>query len=151
LDEGTEYDYLQARISQVAYLGNLIKSAGLPLLEPFGGHAIYVDASRFLPQIQPLHYPAQVLGVELYIEAGVRGVEIGTVLADRDPVTRAERPPRFELLRLAIPRRVYTNSHMEVVAWGLQQVYKRRDSLKGLKISYEAEILRHFTATFERR
>jgi len=151
LMESTEYDYLHARISQVAYLGNLIKAAGMPLIEPFGGHAVYVDAGRFLPQIPALHYPAQVLGVELYVEAGVRGVEIGTVLADRDPQTRKERPPKLELLRLAIPRRVYTNSHMEVVAWGLKQVWNRRDSLTGLKIKYEAEIMRHFTATFERR
>ncbi|MDD2228317.1 MAG: tryptophanase [Candidatus Cloacimonetes bacterium] len=151
LQEGTEYDYLHARISQVAYLGNLLKAAGIPLIEPFGGHAIYVDAKNFLPHIPQLHYPAQVLGVELYIEAGVRGVEIGTVLADRDPITRDERPPKMELLRLAIPRRVYTNSHMDVVAWGLKQVWDRKNSLKGLTIKYEADIMRHFTATFEKR
>ena len=151
LQEGTEYDYLHARISQVAYLGSLVKAAGIPLIEPFGGHAIYIDAKNFLPHIPQLQYPAQVLGVELYIEAGVRGVEIGTVLADRDPQTREERLPKMELLRLAIPRRVYTNSHMDVVAWGLKQVWNRKDSIKGLKIKYEAEIMRHFTATFEKR
>lgn len=149
INEGTEYEYLHARISQVKYLGDKLKEAGIPLLEPFGGHAIYVDAKKFLPHIPQTQYPAQVLGVELYIEAGVRGVEIGTVLADRDPVTREERPPKMELLRLAIPRRVYTNNHMDVIVWGLKQVWERRNSLKGYKIKYEAEIMRHFTSTFE--
>ena len=150
INEGTEYDYLHARISQVKYLGDQLKAAGIPLLEPFGGHAIYVDAKEFFPQIPQLQYPAQVLGVELYIEAGVRGVEIGTVLADRDPVTREERPPRMELLRLAIPRRVYTNNHMDVIVWGLKQVWNRKDKCQGLKIKYEAPIMRHFTSTFEK-
>ena len=150
LDEGTEYEYLHARISQVAYLGEQLKNAGIPLLEPFGGHAIYVDALKFFPHIPQIEYPAQVLGVELYIEAGVRGVEIGTVLADRDPVTRQERPPKMELLRLAIPRRVYTNNHMNMVVWGLKQVWERRNDCRGLKITWEAPIMRHFTASFER-
>ncbi|HOQ79653.1 MAG TPA: tryptophanase [Candidatus Cloacimonadota bacterium] len=150
LNESTEYDYLHARISQIEYLGNKLKEAGIPLLEPFGGHAIYVDAIDFLPQIPQNQYPAQVLGVELYIEAGVRAVEIGTVLADRDPETREERIPKMELLRLAIPRRVYTNNHMDMIVWGLQQVWERRKSLQGLKIKYEAPIMRHFTATFEK-
>ena len=149
LNEGSEYDYLHARISQVHYLGNQLKTAGIPLLEPFGGHAIYVDALHFFPHIPQLQYPAQTLGVELYIEAGVRGVEIGTVLADRDPVTRAERPPKMELLRLAIPRRVYTNNHMDMIVWGLKQVYQRRNACKGYKIKFEAPIMRHFTATYE--
>lgn len=150
LNESTEFEYLNARISQIEYLGNKLKGYGIPLLEPFGGHAIYIDAKNFLPHIPQLQYPAQVLGVELYIEAGIRSVEIGTVLADRDPVTREERPPKLELLRLAIPRRVYTNNHMDVIAWGLKQVWNRRDSITGYKIKYEAPIMRHFTSTFER-
>ncbi|MCB5250411.1 MAG: tryptophanase [Candidatus Cloacimonadales bacterium] len=150
LDEATEFDYLHARISQIEYLGNKLKEAGIPLLEPFGGHAIYVDAKDFLPHIPPTQYPAQVLGVELYIESGVRAVEIGTVLADRDPVTREERVPKMELLRLAIPRRVYTNNHMDMIVWGLQQVWENRKSRTGLRIKYEAPIMRHFTATFEK-
>lgn len=150
LCEGTEYEYLHARISQVKYLGEQLKKAGIPLLEPFGGHAIYVDALSFFPNIPQLQYPAQVLGVELYVEAGVRGVEIGTVLADRDPITREERPPKIELLRLAIPRRVYTNNHMDVIVWGLKKVWDRRQDCKGLKIKYEAPIMRHFTATYEK-
>ena len=150
LEEGTDVEYLHARISQVAYLGEQLKKAGIPLLEPFGGHAIYVDAKKFLPHLPQTQYPAQVLGVELYIEAGVRGVEIGTVLADRDPITRDERPPKMELLRLAIPRRVYTNNHMDMIVWGLKQVWNRREQCQGLKIKWEAPIMRHFTATFER-
>jgi len=149
LEEGTEYEYLHTRISQVKYLGEELKKAGIPLLEPFGGHAIYVDAMKFLPHIPQTQYPAQVLGVELYVEAGVRGVEIGTVLADRDPITRTERPPKMELLRLAIPRRVYTNNHMDMIVWGLKQVWNRREKCKGLKIKWEAPIMRHFTSTFE--
>ncbi|MCL2063059.1 MAG: tryptophanase [Candidatus Cloacimonetes bacterium] len=150
LEEGTDFNYLQARISQVAYLGEQLKKAGIPLLEPFGGHAIYVDAMKFFPHIPQIQYPAQVLGVELYVEAGVRGVEIGTVLADRDPVSRQERPPKIELLRLAIPRRVYTNNHIDMIVWGLKQVWNRRNECKGLKIKWEAPIMRHFTATFEK-
>jgi tryptophanase len=150
LCESTEYDYLHARISQVSYLGDKLKENGIPLLEPFGGHAVYVDALKFFPHIPQTQYPAQVLGVELYIEAGVRGVEIGTVLADRDPVTREERPPKIELLRLAIPRRVYTTNHMDVIVWGLVQVWKRRHECTGLKIKYEAPIMRHFTATYQK-
>ncbi len=150
LEEATEYEYLHARISQVQYLGNKLKSMGIPVVEPFGGHAVYVEAKSFFPQIPQTQYPAQVLGVELYIEAGVRGVEIGTVLADRDPVTRQERPSSMELLRLAIPRRVYTNNHMDIVAWGLKQIWDKRESYSGLKINYEAPIMRHFTATFEK-
>jgi len=150
LMEATEYDYLHARISQVAYLGDQINAFGIPVVLPYGGHAIYVDAKSFFPQIPQTQYPAQVLGIELYIEAGVRGVEIGTVLADRDPQTRAERPPKMELLRLALPRRVYTNNHMDIVAWGLNEIYKKKESYTGLRILSEAPIMRHFTATFAR-
>jgi len=150
LMESTEYDYLHARISQVAYLGDLIRAYGIPIVEPAGGHAIYVDAKAFFPHIPQTEYPAQVLGVALYEEAGVRGVEIGTVLADRDPVSREERPPKLELLRLAIPRRVYTNNHMQIVAWGLNEIWQKRESYRGLKITWEAPIMRHFTTRFER-
>ncbi|PID28662.1 MAG: tyrosine phenol-lyase [Candidatus Cloacimonadota bacterium] len=149
LDEGTEFDYLDSRIKQVQYLGERLKEEGIPVMEPFGGHAVYVDAKRFLPHIPQLKFPAQVLAVELYKEAGVRGVEIGTVLADRDPVTRENRPAKLELLRLAIPRRVYTNNHMEVIVWGLKQIAERKEELKGLEITYEAPIMRHFTSTFK--
>ncbi len=148
IDEATEFDYLHNRIQQVQRLGKRLEEEGIPILKPIGGHAVYVDAMKFFPHIPQDHCPAQTLGVELYIEAGVRGVEIGIVLADRDPVTRENRYPKFDLLRLAIPRRVYTENHMEVVVWGLKQVYKRRESCSGLKITYEAPIMRHFTAEF---
>ncbi len=149
LMESTEFEYLEARISQVKYLGDEITKLGIPIVKPAGGHAIYVDAKSFFPQIPATQYPAQVLGVALYVESGVRGVEIGTVLADRDPVTREERMAKMELLRLAIPRRVYTNNHMDVVVWGLKQIWAKRETYKGLKIKFEAPIMRHFTATFE--
>jgi tryptophanase len=149
LMESTEYEYLHSRIEQVAYLGRRLDEEGVPVLKPFGGHAIFIDAKKFLPQIPQSQYPAQVLGIELYKEAGVRGVEIGTVLADRDPVTRQNRFPKLELLRLAIPRRVYTNNHMELVVWGCKQVLANRENLRGLEITYEAPIMRHFTAKFK--
>jgi len=148
LREATTFSFLHGRISQVKYLGERLLEEGIPIVEPIGGHAVYIDAKRFLPNMSQYKYPAQVLGVELYKEAGVRGVEIGTVLADRDPITREERPPKLELLRLAIPRRVYTNNHMEVVVWALKQIWNRRDQLKGLEITWEAPIMRHFTTKF---
>lgn len=146
LDEGTEFDYLETRIEQVAYLGKKLKEFGIPVQEPFGGHAIFVDAVKFLPYIPREEFVAQTLAVELYLEAGVRGVEIGTLMADRDPVTRENRYPALELLRLAIPRRVYTNNHMDVVAVALKNIFDRRNEIKtGYQIVNEAPILRHFT------
>ncbi len=151
LYEGTEFDYLETRISQVALLGQKLKDYGIPVQYPFGGHAVFVDAKKFLPNIPKEEYIAQTLGVELYIEGGVRGVEIGTLLADRDPETGENRYPELELLRLAIPRRTYTNNHMEFVAAALINVYDRRDEItKGFKIVKEAPILRHFTVSLER-
>lgn len=151
LREATEFDYLEARIGQVAYLGNKLKEYGIPIQEPSGGHAIFVDALRFFPHIPQSEYIAQLIGVELYIESGVRGVEIGTLLADRDPETRQDRLPKLELLRLAIPRRVYTNNHMDYIAAALKNVYDRRNELKhGFRITWEAPIMRHFTVELER-
>lgn len=151
LDEGTEYEYLKSRISQVEYLGNQLVEWGIPIQRPVGGHAIFVDAKKFLPNVPKEEYIAQTLAVELYIEAGVRGVEIGTLLADRDPETRKDRYPRNEFLRLAIPRRAYTNNHMDVVAVALKNVFDRRESIRsGFRISYEAPIMRHFTVKLEK-
>jgi tryptophanase len=151
LYEGTELDYLESRISQVAYLGDRLKSFGIPLQQPFGGHAIFVDARKFLPKLAKEEFQAQTLAVELFIEAGVRGVEIGTLLADRDPETRENRYPDLEFLRLAIPRRVYTNNHMEYVAIALANVYERRNSItSGFRITWEAPIMRHFTVELEK-
>ncbi len=146
LDEGTEFDYLETRINQVAYLGGRLKEFGIPVQEPFGGHAIFIDAKRFLPHLPKEEFVAQTLAVELYKEAGIRGVEIGTLLADRDPETRENRFPALELLRLAIPRRVYTNNHMDVIAVALKNVFDRREEIKtGYHILSEAPIMRHFT------
>ncbi len=151
LYEGTEFDYLETRIGQVAYLGQQLKDHGIPVQYPFGGHAIFVDAKRFLPQMPVEQYVAQTLAVELYIEGGVRGVEIGTLLADRDPETGENRFPELELLRLAIPRRVYTNNHIDYVAAALINVFDRRNEIvSGLKITKEAPILRHFTVELEK-
>ncbi len=151
LYESTEYDYLEYRVKQVEYLGKKLKEYGVPILEPVGGHAVFIDAKRFFPHIPQSEYPAQLLGVELYIEGGVRGVEIGTILADRDPETGKERFPKLELLRLAIPRRVYTNNHMDYVAAAAANVFERREQIKrGFKIIYEAPIMRHFTIKLER-
>ncbi|MFO8234788.1 MAG: tryptophanase [Bacteroidales bacterium] len=151
LYEGTEFDYLETRIQQVAYLGQKLADFNIPVQHPFGGHAIFVDANAFLPDLPKEQLRAQTLAVELYIESGVRGVEIGTLLADRDPVTRKNRYPELELVRLTIPRRVYTNNHMDVVAAGLKNVFDRRDSItKGLKVVNEAPIMRHFTVEMER-
>ena len=151
LYEGTEFDYLETRIKQVAYLGQQLRDYGIPTQYPFGGHAIFIDAKRFLHKVPKEQFIAQTLGVELYIEAGVRGVEIGTLLADRDPDTRENRYPELELLRLAIPRRVYTNNHMDYVAAAVINVFDRRNEInKGFRIVKEAPILRHFTVELER-
>lgn len=152
LNESTEYNFLKARIGQVEYLGNKLIEYGIPVQRPIGGHAVFVDALSFLPHIPQSEYPAQLLGVELYKEGGVRGVEIGTLLADRDPVTREERFPKMELLRLAIPQRTYTFRHMDYIAAALKNVYDRRDEIKsGLEIVWQAEILRHFTVKLRKK
>lgn len=152
LYEGTEMDYLESRINQVAYLGQQLKDQGIPVQYPFGGHAIFVDACKFLPHIPREEFVAQTLAVELYLESGVRGVEIGALLADRDPETRKNRFPDLEFLRLTIPRRVYSRNHMDYVAAALANVYRRRKQIKkGLMILREAAILRHFTVELERK
>ena len=146
LYEGTEFDYLKSRIGQVAILGRKLTEFGVPVQQPYGGHAIFIDASKVLSHLPKEHFRAQTLGVELYIEAGVRGVEIGAIMADRDPVTRENRYPELELLRLAIPRRTYTNDHMNYVAVAMGNVYERRLQITtGLEIVEEVPILRHFT------
>jgi tryptophanase len=151
LDEGTEFDTLESRIEQVAYLGQKLSEYGVPVQKPFGGHAIFVDAIKFFPHIPREEYLAQTLAVETYIEGGVRGVEIGTLLADRDPVTGLDRFPRLELMRLAVPRRTYTNNHMDYVAATIGNVFERRNEIKhGFRITHEAPILRHFTVKLER-
>ncbi|HEX6197140.1 MAG TPA: tryptophanase [Jiangellaceae bacterium] len=148
LDEVLAEDYLRYRIVSTGYVVGHLHDAGVPVLRPAGGHAVYLDAGRFLPHIPPLQYPGQSLAVELYRHAGIRGVEIGTVMAGRDPATGAERAARLELVRLAIPRRVYTQSHMDYVIEAVIEVFGQRDSLSGYRIVDEPAFLRHFTATF---
>jgi tryptophanase leader peptide-associated protein len=151
LQESTEFDYLETRIKQVEYLGNKLMEYGVPIQFPIGGHAIFIDAKKVLPNVPKEEYQAQTLGVELYIEGGIRGVEIGTLLADRDPETRENRYPKLELLRLAIPRRVYTNNHMDYIAAAIKNVFDRRESIhKGYNIVWEAPIMRHFTVELDK-
>ena len=146
LDEGTEFDYLETRIKQVAFLAGKLDEYLIPYQRPAGGHAIFVDAKKMLPYVPKEEFIAQTLGIELYLEAGIRGVEIGAILADRDPVTRENRYPELELLRLAIPRRTYTNNHMAVVAVALKNVADRSSKItKGYRIEFELPIMRHFT------
>ncbi|AYO58951.1 tyrosine phenol-lyase [Chryseobacterium sp. 6424] len=150
LNEATEFDYLESRISQVEYLGNKLIEYGIPIQKPIGGHAVFVDSQKFLPNIPREEYPAQTLANEIYKEAGIRTVEIGTLLADRDPGTRENRYPKLELVRLAIPRRTYTNNHMDYIAVAIKNVYDRREEIeKGYNITWESDILRHFTVKLE--
>ncbi|MEW6032927.1 MAG: tryptophanase [Bacillota bacterium] len=150
LREVLDEDYLEYRTGQVAYLGRCLAEAGVPIIEPVGGHAVYLDALRFLPGLGREALPGQALAVELYIEGGVRGVEIGTVLAGRDPTTGLNRYPRLEMVRLAVPRRVYTRQHLEVVVEAARRVLARRDGIRGLAFAEEPPVLRHFTARFRR-
>lgn len=151
LDENTEFDNLESRIKQVEYLGEKLDEYGIPYQRPAGGHAIFVDAAKVLTHVPKEQFPAQTLTVELYLEAGIRGCEIGYILADRDPVTRENRFNGLDLLRLAIPRRVYTDNHMNVVAAALKNIFDRRESInKGVEIVWEADLLRHFTVKLEK-
>jgi tryptophanase len=151
LDEVLAEDYLRYRIVSTAYVVDHLHAAGVPVLRPAGGHAVYLDAGRFLPHVPALEYPGQALAVELYRHAGIRGCEIGTVMAGRDPATGEERPARIELVRLAIPRRVYTQSHMDYVVEAVVEVFERRAEIGGYRIVEEPAFLRHFTATFAPR
>ncbi len=151
LNESTEFNYLESRVEQVAHLGNKLIEYGVPVLQPIGGHAIFLDANKFVPTIPREEFRAQALAIELYVVGGIRGVEIGTVLADRDPFTRKNRFPELELVRLAIPRRTYSNNHMDYVAAALKNVYdSRKDAKSGYVIIDEAPIMRHFTVKFSK-
>ena len=150
LEEVLHEDYLQYRFASIRYLGEHISCAGVPIVQPPGGHAIYIDARAMLPHIPPLQYPGQALAVELYREAGIRSCEIGTVMhAEKDPETGAEMPSAMDLVRLAIPHRVYTQSHIDYVVEAILQVYERRESIVGYRIISQPKFLRHFTAQFE--
>ncbi|MBR4849878.1 MAG: tryptophanase [Alistipes sp.] len=146
LDENTEFDNLETRIHQVEFLAGLLDEYGIPYQRPVGGHALFVDADKVLTKVPKEEFPAQTLAIELYLEAGVRGCEIGYILADRDPVTRENRFGGLDLLRLCIARRVYTDNHMRVIAAALKNVFDRRDEItRGVEIVWETELMRHFT------
>lgn len=150
LEEVLDEHYLQYRIKSTAYLGEKLAAEGVPIIEPPGGHAIYIDAKRFLPNVPPEQFPGQSIVAELFIEGGIRAVEIGSVMFGKYDKKGKLIPPPMELVRLAIPRRVYTQSHIDYVLEVIIEVFKRRESLKGYKIIYEAPMLRHFTAKFEK-
>jgi tyrosine phenol-lyase len=141
LEEALEEDYLQYRITSTAYLGNHVAEHGVPIVQPPGGHAIYLDARAFLPDIPAEHFPAVALATELYLEGGIRSVEIGRLMFGA--------AAKMDLVRLAIPRRVYTQSHIDYVVEIILEVWKKRESIRGLKLTYEAPFLRHFTAKLE--
>lgn len=142
LNEALEEDYLKYRIVSTAYLGNHISQEGVPIVQPPGGHAIYIDARAFLPHVPPAQFPGVALACELYVEGGIRSVEIGTLMFGEHA--------KMDLVRLAIPRRVYTQSHVDYVIEVILEVWKRRESIRGLELTHQAPFLRHFTARFRR-
>lgn len=151
LDENTEFDMLETRIHQVQYLAKKLDEYGIPYQRPVGGHGVFIDADKVLTHVPKEEFPAQTLTCELYLEAGIRGCEIGYMLADRDPVTHENRFGGLDLLRLAIPRRVYTDNHMDAIAAALKNVYDRREQVtRGVAIEWEAPLMRHFTVKLRR-
>lgn len=150
IEESVNVDYMRSRIGQVRYLGDLLDQWGIPFMKPVGGHAIFLDARAFYPQLEQDQFPAQTLAAELYLDSGIRAMERGIVSAGRDQVTGDHHRPKLELTRLTIPRRVYTQAHMDVVAESLKAVYEARESTRGLKMVYEPKYLRFFQARFER-
>ena len=147
--ESVEEDYIRSRIGQVYYLGERLQEAGVPIVQPIGGHAVFLDAAAMLPHIPRDQFPAQALAAALYVEGGVRAMERGAVSAGRDPATGENRYPKLELVRLTIPRRVYTQAHMDVVTESVIALYEERDRVHGLQFTYEPEYLRFFQARFE--
>ncbi len=149
IEEAVQDEHVRARIGQVRYLGDLLLHWGIPIVVPVGGHAIFLDAKRFYPHIPQTEFPAQTLAAQLYLDSGIRGMERGIVSAGRDPKTGDHRYPALELTRLTIPRRVYTQSHMDVVAEAVKAVFDARHTTRGLKMVYEPKELRFFQARFE--
>ena len=148
IGESMEDAYVRARVGQVRYLGGLLQDWGIPIVTPVGGHAVYLDAKRFYPEMDQEKFPAQSLAARLYLESGVRSMERGIVSAGRDPETGEHRHPNLELVRLAIPRRVYTQAHMDVTAEAVKAVWDRREEAGGLEMTYEPDFLRFFQARF---
>ena len=148
LEEVVQEDYLKYRIASTEYVARHIADAGVPIMKPAGGHAVYIDARRFLPHIPPLEYPGQSLAVELYKEGGIRGCEIGTAMFGLHP-DGSEQPAHMDLVRLAIPRRMYTQAHMDYVIEVVTEVYRNREKLRGMKFIRQPKALRHFTGRFD--
>jgi tyrosine phenol-lyase len=148
IGESVEEDYIRSRIGQVYYLGERLLDAGVPIVKPIGGHAVFLDAAAILPHIPRDQFPAQALAAALYVERGVRAMERGAVSAGRDPASGENRYPQLELVRLTIPRRVYTQAHMDVVAESVVALYEERERVHGLQFTYEPEYLRFFQARF---
>ncbi len=147
--ESVQLDHMRARIGQVDYLGRHLMEAGVPIVRPIGGHGVFLDAARFLPHIPREHFPAQTLAAALYVDSGVRAMERGAVSAGRDKATGENLYPKLELVRLTIPRRVYTQAHMDVTAESVIELYRNRENIVGLRITYEPKHLRFFQARFE--
>ncbi len=147
--EAMQYEYIEHRIRQVRYLGDRLKEAGVPIVEPVGGHAVFLDARRFCPHLDQEQFPAQSLAASLYIDSGVRSMERGIVSAGRDVNTGENHKPKLETVRLTIPRRVYTYKHMDVVAESVIHLYKHKEDIRPLKFTYEPAQLRFFTAKFD--
>jgi tyrosine phenol-lyase len=148
IEEAVEDEYVKARVGQVRYLGDLLIQWDIPIVQPVGGHAIFLDAKRFYPHIPQHEFPAQTLAAQLYLDSGIRSMERGVVSAGRDPETGDHRYPALELTRLTIPRRVYTQAHMDVVAEAVKAVYDAREATRGLEMVYEPKYLRFFQARF---
>ncbi len=151
IKESLSDDHMRARVGQVQYLGQKLIDAGIPIVKPIGTHGIFLDAKKFLPHVPQEHFPAQTLSAEIYLDSGVRTMERGVVSAGRDKKTGEHRFPKLELVRLTIPRRVYTQAHMDVICESVCEVYSNRENIKGLEMIYEPEYLRFFQARFKKR
>jgi tyrosine phenol-lyase len=149
LQESCQFEYIEHRIKQVRYLGDLLKEAGVPIVEPIGGHAVFLDARRFCPHLTQDEFPAQSLAANIYVESGVRTMERGIISAGRNKETGDHHRPKLELVRLTIPRRVYTYRHMDYVADAIISLYRHKEDIKGLRFVYEPKQLRFFTGRFE--
>jgi len=148
LYESVQLDHIRARVGQVEYLGQKLIDWGIPVVRPIGGHAVFLDARAILEHLDQDEFPAQALAAEIYLEAGIRAMERGNVSSGRDPKTGQNRRPKLELVRLTIPRRVYTQAHMDVTAEAVAEVYDRRAQVKGLEMLFEPQYLRFFQARF---
>jgi len=149
IEEMVDDRYIRSRVQQTQYLGKLLLDAGVPIVTPPGSHAIFLDAKRFLPHVDQDEYPSQRLAAEIFVETGVRAMERGNVSKGRNPETGDNYRPALELVRLTLPRRVYTNDHMQAVAEGIIRLYARRDEIRGLRFVYEPSKLRFFQGRFE--